>query len=170
VTLDEYQNEARRTAPRALEAYPQVVQTCFSRELYRLHDVLIWGLGLAGEAGEVADLLKKTHGHGKPYDADKMLKELGDVLWYLANLADAHGFTLSQVAQTNVDKLRARHPNGFTVESAAAKADEKPLYIPPEPDASCWCDMMDQCRNCQDRAIRARGGTLVDVAARGTKP
>jgi NTP pyrophosphatase (non-canonical NTP hydrolase) len=134
MTLDDYQREAARTAPRALDAYPKCVRAAGgssgvsikdTHDLFRLHDVLIWALGLAGEAGEVCDLLKKVHGHGKPYEADKLKKELGDVLWYLANLADAHGFTLFDVAQTNVDKLRARYPEGFTVQAAQAKADER---------------------------------------------
>jgi NTP pyrophosphatase (non-canonical NTP hydrolase) len=135
MTLDEYQAEAKRTAPRAMDAYPGEVQQAhgmlsavhmpaLASDLLRTHDVLIWALGLAGEAGEVADLLKKVHGHGKPLDREQVKKELGDVLWYVANLADAHGFTLSEVAVTNVTKLRARYPRGFTVAAAAAKADE----------------------------------------------
>lgn len=122
--LNEYQAEARRTAPRALEAYPPSVRGAHDADLLKLHDILVWALGLAGEAGEVADLLKKVHGHGKTYEPVKMLKELGDVLWYLSNLADAHGFTLEQVAHANVAKLRARYPAGFTVAAAQAKADE----------------------------------------------
>lgn len=148
MTLNEYQAHAGRTAPRELKAYPKVVQaaqTLFDRsdeglgymgglprastELLKLHDIFVWALGLAGEAGEVCDLLKKVHGHGKAYDADKMKKELGDVLWYLANLASAHGFNLSEVAEANVEKLQARYPNGFTVAAAQARADEN-LALP----------------------------------------
>lgn len=135
LTLNQYQNEARRTAPRAMEAYPVCVLHAFealkdmalegsANALLKLQDILIWGQGLAGEAGEVCDLLKKTHGHGKPYDAEQMKKELGDVLWYVANLADAHGFTLSDVAKANVDKLRARYPEGWSVERANNRAPE----------------------------------------------
>lgn len=132
MTLDEYQNEAKRTAPRSLDAYPVSVATAFLElrhgptgdELLKIFDTLIWGQGLAGEAGEVCDLLKKVHGHGQPYDGEKLKKELGDCLWYLANLAGAHGFTLSEVAQANVSKLRARYPSGFSVAAAQAKADE----------------------------------------------
>lgn len=130
MTLDEYQAEARRTATRSQDAYPVSVQAAHDVSLNQLHDTLIWALGLAGEAGEVCDLLKKTHGHGKPYEADKLKKELGDVLWYLANLATAHGFSLGDVALTNVRKLQTRYPVGFTVEAAAAKADEASCY---------WC-------------------------------
>ncbi len=70
-------------------------------------------LGLAGEAGEVAELIKKARFHGVPYRTDTLRKELGDVLWYLTEMASAHGLTLAEVAQANADKLRARYPNGF---------------------------------------------------------
>ncbi len=70
-------------------------------------------LGLAGEAGEVAELVKKRRFQGRPYDRSKMLEELGDVLWYLDLMAQLHGFTLDYVAAANVEKLTARYPNGF---------------------------------------------------------
>jgi NTP pyrophosphatase (non-canonical NTP hydrolase) len=157
MTLDEYQKEAKRTAPRSLDAYPKPVQIAFKHalgfkdgdDLLKTFDVLIWGQGLAGEAGEVCDLLKKVHGHGKPYDGDQLKKELGDVLWYLANLADAHGFTLSEVAQANVDKLRARYPVGFSVQAAAAKADEKHggpcVHCHGEGFSECGCAVPESC-------------------------
>jgi NTP pyrophosphatase (non-canonical NTP hydrolase) len=129
--LDEYQTEALRTAERPLDAYPKPFQTALKYlgvaegvELLRAHDSTVFSMGLAGEAGEVVDLLKKVHGHGKHLDKDALKKELGDVLWYAANLASLHGLALSEVAQTNVEKLRARYPNGFNVAAAAAKADE----------------------------------------------
>jgi NTP pyrophosphatase (non-canonical NTP hydrolase) len=70
-------------------------------------------LGLAGEAGEVADLVKKALYHDVPYTPEKIEKELGDVLWYLAAVAKEHGLELARIAQSNVDKLRARYPDGF---------------------------------------------------------
>jgi NTP pyrophosphatase (non-canonical NTP hydrolase) len=70
-------------------------------------------LGLAGEAGEVVELIKKAMFHGKPYTAEQIKSELGDVLWYLNQMAYAHGLTLAEIAQANADKLRARYPNGF---------------------------------------------------------
>ncbi len=69
--------------------------------------------GLTGEAGEVAELLKKKLFQGRGYAADKMLAELGDVLWYLDLMAELHGYTLDDVAAANVAKLRARYPDGF---------------------------------------------------------
>lgn len=76
----------------------------------------ILGLGIAGEAGEVADLLKKHLGHGHELDREKLIKELGDCLWYIAALATWLGVPLSEVAEKNIEKLRARYPNGFDSE------------------------------------------------------
>ena len=70
-------------------------------------------LGVAGEAGEFADLMKKVHFHGVPVDRDKVLKELGDVLYYVTIAAYEHGFDLEDVAIANNKKLAARYPSGF---------------------------------------------------------
>lgn len=72
-------------------------------------------LGIVGEAGEVADLLKKHLYHGVDLDRAKLCKELGDVLWYLAALARHAGLSLNEVAQANISKLRARYPDGFVL-------------------------------------------------------
>lgn len=70
-------------------------------------------LGLTGEAGEVSDLVKKGIFHEKGIDLEHLKKELGDCAWYLAMICDACGFTLDDVMQTNIDKLKARYPEGF---------------------------------------------------------
>lgn len=70
-------------------------------------------LGLTGEAGEVSDLIKKGIFHEKGIDLEHLKKELGDCAWYLAMICDACGFALDDVMQTNIDKLKARYPQGF---------------------------------------------------------
>lgn len=70
-------------------------------------------LGLCGEVGETAELIKKDIYHSKPYEREKMKSELGDVLWYLTALAQDNDLTLSEIAQGNAEKLAARYPNGF---------------------------------------------------------
>lgn len=82
------------------------------------------GLGIAGEAGEVADLIKKNLHHGKPLDRDKLLKELGDVRWYMEYLMLAVGTTMEEVENLNIEKCLARYPNGFNFADAAARRDE----------------------------------------------
>jgi NTP pyrophosphatase (non-canonical NTP hydrolase) len=91
--LDEYQTQAESTA-----IYPTE------------YNVLYPTLGLAGEAGEVADKVKKLVRDGEPhlFYKDDIAKELGDVLWYVAILARDLGYSLEEVAQKNLDKLEDR--------------------------------------------------------------
>jgi NTP pyrophosphatase (non-canonical NTP hydrolase) len=72
--------------------------------------------GLSSEAGEVMEHVKHVRFHGAALDKEHLIKELGDALWYLAEAATGLGVTLEDVAQRNIAKLRARYPEGFTVE------------------------------------------------------
>ena len=73
-----------------------------------------WAMGLAGEAGEVVDELKKVLFHDKPRDLEQLKKELGDVLWYVAACCMSLGISLEDVAKANIQKLRHRHgADGF---------------------------------------------------------
>lgn len=79
----------------------------------QVDDLAYLALGLNGEAGEVAEHIKKRLRHGKEIDRDAIKKELGDLLWYTAVMADELGFSLEDVAADNIAKLRARYPGGF---------------------------------------------------------
>ena len=100
MTFDEYQNEAMRTA-----SHPSDDES-----------LLTAALGLCGESGEVADRIKKWRYHGHELGHDDLVKELGDVLWYLALAAEHLGVSLESVAQANINKLWARYPDGFDSE------------------------------------------------------
>lgn len=77
-------------------------------------DVLINGvMGLCGESGEAIDIVKKHLAQGHPLDREGLIKELGDVAWYLAETAYALDVSLEEVCQRNIDKLKARYPEGF---------------------------------------------------------
>lgn len=135
MTLNQYQAEAMRTAPRSADAYPEIVRKAAAaleekhdhataQQLLQKFDALIWCLGLAGEVGELLDMLKKSWGHGHPLAPDKVKKELGDIDWYRTVLADFFGFSADEVARANVEKLRARYPEGFSVERSMKRKDE----------------------------------------------
>ncbi len=99
MTANEYQVAALRTANKAL-----------SREELLLDGIL----GMAGEAGECVDIMKKHLFQGHELDKHHLMKECGDVAWYLAITAWALGFTLDDVLTTNKEKLEARYPEGFS--------------------------------------------------------
>ena len=82
-------------------------------------DVLINGvMGLCGESGEVIDIVKKHLHQGHDLDREKLIKELGDVAWYLAETAYALDVSLEKVFLGNIEKLRARYPAGFDREKS----------------------------------------------------
>lgn len=71
--------------------------------------------GLCSEAGEVSGLLQKKY-QGHELDKNYLKKELGDCLWMIAEACDAMGYNLDDVMQTNIDKLKARYPDGFSAD------------------------------------------------------
>lgn len=71
-------------------------------------------LGLTGESGEVADIIKKYFAGVKELDKDHLINEMGDVMWYLAELAETLGTTLDEIATLNIEKLKARHGEKFS--------------------------------------------------------
>jgi NTP pyrophosphatase (non-canonical NTP hydrolase) len=84
-----------------------------------------YALGLCGEAGEVAELVKKEVYHGRPALAGDVAKEMGDVLWYLVRLARSYGWTLEELLEINAMKLALRYPRGYSHAASAARLDTK---------------------------------------------
>jgi NTP pyrophosphatase (non-canonical NTP hydrolase) len=107
---DQYVAAASRTANRSAESTTRDRRINFA-------------LGLVGEAGEVANLVKKTEFHGHPLGRPALVDELGDVLWYLAMLADEHGISFDELASHNISKLRTRYPSGFSEEASRQRVD-----------------------------------------------
>lgn len=103
MTLNDYQRLAMATLNPALNK----------------KDVLLNGvMGLCGEAGEAINIVKKHLAQGHALDREALIKELGDVAWYLAETAYALDVPLEEVCQQNIDKLRARYPEGFSAEKS----------------------------------------------------
>ena len=80
-------------------------------------------LGLSGEAGEFNDMIKKWIFHEKEFDVEHAKKEVGDIMWYIAMLCESFGWNLDEIMQMNVDKLKARYPDGFDVHRANNRAE-----------------------------------------------
>lgn len=96
-----------------INEYQQLAMVTLNKDLDE-KDVLINGvMGLCGESGEAIDLVKKWLSQGHELDRDKLIGEIGDVAWYIAEIATALGVTLEDVLERNIDKLKRRYPEGF---------------------------------------------------------
>ena len=103
VDFDKYQELAMRTVDPSQCDYDEVCN---------------YSLGLVCEAGEVADIVKKQLFHGHEVDSTDIKDELGDTLWYLANLARKYNLSMKDIAVSNLQKLKLRYPEGFSPQSS----------------------------------------------------
>ena len=106
MTGNEYQKAAMRTCDLGLGPDDMLRHAVFE---------------LNSEAGEVAGIMQKVY-QGHSFDKMHMLKELGDCLWGIAEACTALGFTLEEVMQLNIDKLKARYPEGFEPDKSINRA------------------------------------------------
>ena len=81
-------------------------------------------MGLNGEAGECIDIVKKCEFQGHDLDINKLVDELGDVLWYIAEICEGLGISMSDVAELNIEKLKERYPNGFESERSVNRGND----------------------------------------------
>ena len=100
MTLNEYAEQAQRTS------------NCTQ---YRTK-LINGAMGLCGEAGEVIDLIKKWVYQGHDLDRQRIAVELGDTIWYAAEIAKGLGIPLETICKMNIEKLEKRYPNGFDAE------------------------------------------------------
>ena len=99
-----------------INEYQKLALTTLNPELSK-KDVLINGvMGLCGESGEAIDIVKKHLHQGHELVREKLIKELGDIAWYLAETAAALDVPLEEVLERNIEKLRSRYPEGFSTE------------------------------------------------------
>ena len=102
MSLNEYQELAARTINRN--------NSPAEMEMHALH-------GMCGEIGELHSLYQKMY-QGHQFDREHAMKELGDLLWFIAEYCTACDFTLEDVAKANIDKLKARYPEGFDADKS----------------------------------------------------
>lgn len=99
MNLYEYQKNAMRTANLGLNENDQLLNAA---------------LGVSGEAGEFAGYVKKFFFQGHDMQKEKLISELGDVMWYIALACECMGMNMEDVAEYNIEKLKARYPEAFT--------------------------------------------------------
>lgn len=80
-------------------------------------------MGLSGESGEFIDAIKKHEFHGHELNVAELRKELGDILWYVAEAASVLNIDLNDIAEENINKLRRRYPEGFSSERSVNRSE-----------------------------------------------
>ena len=106
-----------------INEYQEKAMTFLNNKLSK-KDVLINGvMGLCGESGEVIDIVKKHLAQGHELDKDKIIKYLGDVAWYMAEIATVLDVDLEDVLVQNIEKLKKRYPEGFSVENSVNREE-----------------------------------------------
>ena len=96
-----------------INEYQRQAMTTLNKDIPEAQILINAALGLSGEVGEVNDLLKKHLFQGHELDKDRIIEELGDVAWYLAEAATALKIDLNEVLLGNLAKLKKRFPHGF---------------------------------------------------------
>ena len=107
MTLNDYQKAAERTSGN-LTSWDKIRNGCY---------------GMNGEAGECIEILKKVEFQGHEFDPNRLIDELGDVMWYVAQTATGLGITLEDVAHGNIKKLEKRYPQEFTAEQSIHRSE-----------------------------------------------
>jgi NTP pyrophosphatase (non-canonical NTP hydrolase) len=102
ITLREYQEFCKKTAKKFETPH---------------HEILTWGLGITGEAGDVASCIKKTYAHNND-KKDGIKENLGDTLWYAAMICNFFGWNFEEILAESMQKLKKRYPEGFTIKDA----------------------------------------------------
>ena len=81
-------------------------------------------MGVSGEAGEVVDIIKKSHFYNKPIDKNHLDEEIGDVMFYIVNLASCYGLDFETILENNFNKLSKRYPKGYNDKDAVTRMDK----------------------------------------------
>jgi NTP pyrophosphatase (non-canonical NTP hydrolase) len=101
-----------------INEYQTLAMTTLNKNLTKKEILVNSVMGLNGEAGEAIDIVKKHLFHGHELNKEELIKELGDVAWYLAEAAYALDIDLETILIKNIEKLKKRYPEGFCKENS----------------------------------------------------
>ncbi len=100
-----------------LKEYQKLCQKTAKKFRDKEKEIMTWGLGIAGEAGDVSGCIKKTYSH-KDNQKQGIKENLGDVLWYIAMICNFFDWDMEEIMGENIKKLKKRHPKGFRNKNA----------------------------------------------------
>lgn len=103
--------------------YQELAMRTKREEDTKLENLLNGCIGLAGETGEVCDIVKKYAFQGHKLERNKIVDELSDCMWYIALTADSIGCDLDSIMEHNINKLKKRYPNGFEAERSINRTE-----------------------------------------------
>jgi NTP pyrophosphatase (non-canonical NTP hydrolase) len=103
--------------PNTLKDYQEMCKLTAKKFENPEKEILTWGLGIAGEAGDVASCIKKTFAHDNDQRAG-IKENIGDSLWYAAMICNFFNWNMQEILDENIEKLKKRYPQGFTTEAA----------------------------------------------------
>lgn len=107
-----------------IEEYAKFVESRRKRLADGAEDVMHMTLGIAGEAGEVVDVVKREFVYDEELNIAHLREEIGDLLFYIQGMHNIFGWAIAETMQRNMDKLRKRYPNGYSDEHAALRLDK----------------------------------------------
>ena len=107
-----------------INEYQKLAMTTLNKEMSK-KDMLINGvMGLCGVSGEAIDIVKKHLAQGHEIDKEKLIKELGDIAWYLAEMATVLDIEMEEIFVKNIEKLKKRYPEGFDKEKSLHREED----------------------------------------------
>lgn len=108
-----------------LGVYSTIVDFTRNKDISPLEELKNYTIGLAGECGELADIIKKVLYHGKAYDPTEVLLEIGDILYYATAIANILGFDISEIMLNNNAKLMDRYKEGYSIGQSLKRIEEQ---------------------------------------------
>ncbi len=101
-----------------LKEYQELCKKTAKKFDNQKEEAYTWGLGLAGEVGDVAGCIKKVFAHENEPIKEGIKENIGDTLWYIAMLCNVFNWDLNEILNENINKLSKRYPEGFALKNA----------------------------------------------------
>lgn len=111
--------------PETHETYDMFVARLFAKKNTEVDGLLHAAIGMSGESGEVLDMIKKVWVYEKLIDPEKLIEELGDIIFYWQAMANLMGISAHEIKLKNMRKLNKRYPQGYSDQAAIDRVDVK---------------------------------------------